>query len=298
MILLASDLRSPRASGGDPLLRLAADAGADGIHLATGCDLELLAPLATNAIRVGVGVASLALPLPERPLPLGRRLPRLVAHARDERDAAIALAQAGIDAAAPLGARYAVLDFGEVSLAAGPAELARAFVRREMDEDEPGDRLRAALVAERRARADEIGDACRWSLERLVRAAERAGLTLALQVGASPWQVPSPREARLLANAFAGAPVGLTWDPGRLSVLAALGLGMGDDRLRVLAETAVLALENDAVGLESGYLPGLGERDARVAVLGAPATVPHIVTGRPDSTDSEAIAAVGRARRA
>jgi hypothetical protein len=109
--------------------------------------------------------------------------------------------------------------------------------------------------------------------------------------------VPSPREARLLADAFAGAPVGLAWDPGRLSVLAALGLAIGDDRLRALAETAVLALEHDAVGIEAGYLPGLGERDARVAALSAPATVPHIVTGRPDSTDSEVTAAIGRARR-
>jgi hypothetical protein len=298
VILLASDLRSPRASGGDPLLRLAAHVGADGIHLAGGCDLELLGSLATNAVRVGVGVASLALPLPERPLPLGRRLPRLVAHARDERDAAIALAQRGLEAATPVGARHAVLDLGEVALAARPGELARAFARREMDEDEPGDRLRAAIVAERRARGDEIGDACRWALERLVRPAERAGLTLALPVAATPWQAPSPREARLLADAFTGAPVGLVWDPGRLSVLAALGLTIGDDRLRALAETAVLALENDAVGIEAGYLPGLGERDARVAAIAAPMSVPRIVTGRADSTDAEIGATVASLRPA
>ena len=70
-------------------------------------------------------------------------------------------------------------------------------------------------------------------------------------------------------------------------MLAALGLAISDDRLRALAEAAVLALENDAVGIESGYLPGLGERDARVAALAAPVSVPHIVTGRPDSTDGE-----------
>jgi hypothetical protein len=298
VILLASDLRSPRASGGDPLLRLAADTGADGLHLAGGCDLDLLPQLATNALRVGVAVASLALPLPERPLPIGRRLPRLMAHARDERDAAIALAQRGLEAVVHIGARYAVLDFGEVPLATRPGELARAFARREMDEDEPGDRLRAAVVAERRARGDEIGDACRWSLERLVRPAERAGLTLALPVASTPWQVPSPREARLLADAFAGAPVGLVWDPGRLSVLAALGLAIGDERLRALADTAVLALENDAVGIEAGYLPGLGERDARIIAIAAPMSVPRIVTGRADSTDAEIAATAASLRPA
>jgi hypothetical protein len=118
-----------------------------------------------------------------------------------------------------------------------------------------------------------------------------------LPVAATPWQLPSPREAGLLIDAFAGAPLGLVWDPGRLSVLAALGLAISDDRLRGLANGAVLAVENDAVGIEAGYLPGLGERDPRVAALAAGPTIPHIITGRPDATDAEILAALGRARR-
>ena len=257
---------------------------------------ELYARLAGTALRLGVGVPSLALPLPERPLPAGRRLPRLSAHARDEREAAIALASRGLEAASTVAARFAVLDFGEVTLATRPGELDRAFARREMDEDEPGSRLLAAAVAERRARGEALSDACRWSLERLVRGAERAGLTLALPVAATPWQVPSPREARALAEAFTGAPVGLVWDPGRLSVLAALGLAISDERLRALAGAAVLALDNDAVGIRAGFLPGLGERDARIAALAPGASAPHIVTGGPVASDAEVAAAVRLAR--
>ena len=296
MIFLASDLRPPRGGAGEALLRLAAETGADGVHLGGGGDLAVHARLAADALRVGLGVPSLALPLPERPLGPGRRLPRLAAHARDEREAAIALALRGLEAAAPVGGRLAVLDFGEVTLAARPGELARAFARAEMDEDEPGGRLLAGVVAERRAQGDALGDACRWALERLLRVAERAGVTLALPVAATPWQVPSPREARLLVGGFAGAPLGLVWDPGRLSVLAALGLAISDERLRALAETAALAVDNDAVGIEAGVLPGLGERDDRVAGLAPPATTPHIITGGPDATDSEIAAAVIRAR--
>jgi hypothetical protein len=122
-------------------------------------------------------------------------------------------------------------------------------------------------------------------------------MTLALPVAATPWQLPSPREAGLLVGAFSGAPVGLLWDPGRLSVLAALGLAISDERLRALASGAVLAIENDAVGIDAGYLPGLGERDARVAALAAGATVPHIVTGRADATDAEIAAAVGLVKK-
>jgi hypothetical protein len=296
VVLLASDVRPPRG-GEDALARLAAETGADGVHLGGQCDLELVARQAPVILRLGLGLPSLALPLPERPLPVGRRLPRLAAHARDEREAAIALTLAGLEAATTLAARFVVLDFGEVTLAPRAGDLARAFARREMEEDDPGGRLLEAAVAERRARADELADACRWALERLVRVAERSALTLALPVAATPWQVPSPREGRLLVDGFAGAPLGLCWDPGRLSVLATLGLAISDDRLRALAETAALSIENDAVGIEAGFLPGLGERDARVAALAPGATVPHIVTGGPDATDVEVAAAVRRARR-
>jgi hypothetical protein len=292
VIFLASDLRPPRGGDDERLLRVALEIEAAGIHLGGSCDLGLVAALAPLSMRLGAPVSSLALPLPERPLGAGRRMPRLAAHARDEREAAIALALRGLEAGTPVGARFAVLDFGEATLAVRAGEIARAFARREMDEDDPGGRRLAAAVAERRARGDELGDACRWSLERLVRAAERAGVTLVLPVAATPWQLPSPREGRLLADAFAGAPVGLAWDPGRLSVLAALGLAISDDRLRALADGAVLAIDNDAVGVEAGFLPGLGERDARVAALAAPATAPHIVTGTPDATDMEIATAV------
>ena len=296
VVFLASDVRPPRGGGDDALLRLVGETGAEGVHFGGGCDLELFARLAGTALRLGVGVPSLALPLPERPLPGGRRLPRLSAHARDEREAAIALATRGLEAAATVAARFAVLDFGEVTLATRPGELDRAFARREMDEDEPGSLLLASAVAERRARGDALSDACRWSLERLVRGAERAGLTLALPVCPTPWQVPSPREAGALAEAFTGAPVGLVWDPGRLSVLAALGLAISNERLTVLAGAAVLALDNDAVGIRAGFLPGLGERDARIAALAPGASAPHIVTGGPVASDAEVAVAVRLAR--
>jgi hypothetical protein len=297
MVFLGSDVRPPRGGEDERLLRLALETGAAGIHLGSGCDLGMGALLAGLAIRLGAPVWSMALPLPERPLPAGRRMPRLAAHARDEREAAIALALRGLEIAGSVQARFAVLDFGEVTLAARVGELGRAFARREMDEDETGARLLASAVAERRSRADELGDACRWALERLVRAAEPVGLTLALPVAATPWQVPSPREGRLLVDAFAGAPLGLVWDPGRLSVLAALGLAISDERLRALAGEAVLTIENDAVGMQAGFPPGLGERDARVQALAPAASVPRIVTGMPDATDAEVAVAVSLSRR-
>ena len=293
MAFLATDLRPPRADGGERITRLAAEAGAAGIHLGGGCDLEILsgAALVSSALRLGLELPSVALPLAERALPAGRRLPRLAAPARDEREAAIALAARGLAAAGSFGARIAVVDFGPVALAADAAMFAQAFARRAIGRGEPGGELLANAVAERRAQTPEILDACQWAIERLLQAADRAGLRLAVQIGVTPWQSLSPREADTLRETFGGA-FGVAWDPGRLSLLATLELPVADGRLKSLAAAALVVIENDAVGAEAGYLPGLGERSERLAAFAPPASAPRVVTGRPGSSDDELAAAI------
>ena len=288
MAFLATDLRPPRADGGERITRLAAETGSPGIHLAGGCDLEILtgAPLVASALRLGLEIPTVFLPLAERVLPAGRRLPRLGAPARDEREAAIALAERGLGVAGSFGARAAVVDFGPVALSADAAAFTLAFARRAVAADDPGGELLALALAERRARTPEILDACQWALERLLRAADVAGLRLAVQVGVTPWQSPSPREVGILRETF-GASVGVAWDPGRLSLLGALDLSVADDRLKSLAAAAVVVIENDAVGIDAGYLPGLGERAGRLAAFPPPASALRVVTGGPDATDAE-----------
>jgi hypothetical protein len=293
MVVLATEIRPPQADGGERLTRLAAETGAAGVHLGAGCDLELVAggPLVRSALRLGLEVPSLALPMAERRLATGKRLPRLAAPERDERGAAIALAERGLSLGSSFGARMALLDFGGVWLAAAFAEVAGAFARRDLAADEPGGLRLADARAERRARGPQVLDACRWSLERLVGAAERAGMRLSLQLGVTPWQTPSPREASDLHETF-GAALGIVWDPARLAVLSALELTIADDRLKALAAAASVLLDNDAVGLLPGYLPGLGERDARFAGFSPPDGLLRIVTGAADATDAEVAAAL------
>jgi hypothetical protein len=300
MLLLASEIRPPEADGGEKLTRLAVEVGAAGVHLGGACDLEgaLGGPLIGTALRLGLEVPTLVLPLPERALAPGKRLPRLSALEADERAAAITLAERGLAAALSFSARLALLDFGAVPLAASATGFAQEFARRAVEADDPGGLLLASALEERRARGPETLDACRWALERLLRAAERAGVELAIALGVTPWQAPSPREAGQLIETFVGARLGVAWDPARLSVLGALGLPIADARLEALARSATVAIESEAVGLDAGYLPGLGERDARLAAIAIPAGIPRVVTGAGDVTDAEVAAAVERTRSA
>jgi len=295
MICLATVLLPPRADGGEAITRLAVESGAAGLHLAGDCDLEALtaAPLLPTALRLGLEMPSLVLPLAERPLGAGKRLPRLAAPAGDERAAAIGLAEQALAIAATFGVRIAEVDFGPVFLAAAPGDFTRHFARRAWAEGEPGAAVLQRALAERRALAPLLLDACHWSLERLVRAAERAGARLAIRVGATPWHTPTPRELGELRDTF-GEIVAPAWDPARLSVLATLGLPASDARLKALAETASLVVENDAVGLVPGYLPGLGERADALSGITPPAAVPRVILGARDSTDAEVAAAVAQ----
>jgi hypothetical protein len=294
-VLCSTELRPLQAGGVDPLIRAAGDAGATGIHLSGEILLGELEALVPAVLRAGLLIPSMTLPLAPRALVRGKRLPSLSAFDPEERGAAIALAAEGLEAGAVAGVRHALLEFGAVALPASLRDVAAGFARRELGPGEAFAPELATAFGARRAGAERLTDACRWSLERLCRLAESRAVTLLLSVGGSPWQVPSAREALALLEAFRGAPLAPLWDPGRLTAAKALGLRLPDGRVTALAESAGAAWETDAVGLEAGYLPGLGERDeALPARAKLPKDAPVIVSGFPDSTDEEVARAVAR----
>ena len=227
-------------------------------------------------LRAGLTIPSMTLPLAPRALAPGKRLPALAAAEADERGGAIVLATEGLEAGVAAGVRWAFLDFGSVALPVSRRDIAASFSRRALGSGEADASDLALALAARRAQAGRLSDACHWSLERLGRLAEARSVSLILPLGGSPWEVPSAREALALAEAFAGAPVALAWDPGRLTAARALGLRLPDARVAAVAKAAArAAVETDAVGLEPGYLPGLGERDE--ALPAAPRATPRML---------------------
>jgi len=280
-------------------VRFAVDAGAAGAHIGANVLLGELGAVAGAALAAGLEVPAVTLPLAERAPPPGGRLPHLSAVHDDERAAAVELAARGLAAAASIGATRALVELGAVSLPVRRADLARLYARRESDEGEPGRDLLDGALAARKALAPRLHDACRWSLERLARDAERRGMTLLLPTAASPWEAPTPREALALLEAFSGAPVAIAFDPGRLSALRALGLPLSDASARALAAAAGAVVENDAVGITAGYLPGLGERDdtlPSVPKAELPDDAPVILTSAVEVTGAELATAVATVR--
>jgi hypothetical protein len=286
VLLCASGLRFGWGQGAEPLVRLAADCGFRGIAVGAHCAQRDLAQLISQIADAGLAVPIVASPLGETSLPAGRRLPYLGAvEDVDERLTAVKLVGATWSAASALGVTSFTLDMGTIRLHGAPPAVAFRFARRELDEDEPGERLWADVLSERRARSPDIVDACRDSLDRLLPQAEKAGLQVAMEV-TGPWGTPTPREAAMLLDEYRGAPISIVWDEARTQAFAGVGIGLGSERRARLAESVRVLRCQEAVGIETGFAPGLGDPDGTGDWS---ATLPPlvIVGGRPDTTVAE-----------
>jgi hypothetical protein len=270
-------------------VQLAADAGCDGIALDGGCLLRQVALLGAAVRQAKLTMPALVAPVPEERLSQHRRLPSLAGE-RDERAAAVDLCVRAMQASREAGTRTVVLDFGRLPLGGEEAELRHHFARRELDEGEPGGFFLAALLAERRRHANEILDACRSSLEALLRFSVPMDVMLAIRPATTPWQVPTPRETTELIADFSGAPLGAVFSPARLAVLTALGLGVSAERRAALRKTASLVEASDAVGIDQPLPLGVGELDP-AELRGFPAELPVVLGGPTDATAAEIRAA-------
>lgn len=292
MILLGTPHRPEDDRSPAGLIRAAGDAGFQGLAIGPWCSRAQALDLVVAAAAAGLAIPVAASPLLDVfPLPPGKRLPFFASETDpEERLAAVELFSATLDAAVPLGVNLFTVNLGDVALAVRPAEIARRFKRRELDEDDPGARPLAAAFAERRARSPRILDACRFALDRLAARAERAGVTVALEISGGPWGAPTPREAAELLEEYREAPLGVVWDDARLQVLWTLNAAPSRERAATLAAATRLRRANDAVGIEVGFLPGQGDADPEVATAlpppGDPA-LPIVVSGRADSTVDE-----------
>ncbi|HEY0706705.1 MAG TPA: hypothetical protein VGG33_07910 [Polyangia bacterium] len=295
-LAVSTRLRPPAELGPDRIVRLASEAGFEGIAAGKDMTLELLKLVAGEALRAGMRVSMAMCPLAAAPLVKGKRLPWLAAH--DDPDERRAAVKAGIETLAfgqQLGITNFVVDLGGVPLRTSKTRLEVGYARREMANEEPGGRWRRQALDERNASALSILDACRLGLEPLLADAERRGASLAIPIAANPWQVPTPREAHQLLRDLAGGPLSLVYSPARRVVLDELGLAGPPERWGDLLAAATVVEFADCVGLRTDLCLGTGELPPGLPA-GLTRAQSGIVKGPVDSAFREVLRAATRAR--
>jgi len=173
---------------------------------------------------------------------------------RDEAATALEAALDTLRRAAKLGARFMGLWLGELRSMNEAWSVARTrFLRDDLD-----DHLVRRLMQQRRQEGPRAVDAARRALERLCRAAEGEGLTLAVANGRRFTAVPDARELDLLLSDLRGAPLAPLFDVPAAHLPDVMGLAPLE-----LTEAAwgkaPLAYVGDACGPLAGLPPGRGE---------------------------------------
>jgi sugar phosphate isomerase/epimerase len=252
--LSTAHLLTPTASVARILEALAAAAPA-AVELAAGGPAPLPEALLTALSRRRPALPLLAL---EAYAPGGRASagPALCALDRDERVAAVRLAERSLEAAGSAGIGVLVVALGRVAVDAGWPLLRTRFARGEALADTWRRRR-----AERDARAAGHLDAARASLEPLLRRAERHAVAVALVNRPAYDEVPDATEVGALLADFGGARLGTFYDTAAAQVQETLGSAAPGAHLAAFGAAALGAHLTDAAGFTRGLPPGVGEVD-------------------------------------
>jgi sugar phosphate isomerase/epimerase len=189
----------------------------------------------------------------------------------EERQEAVRRTLQTIDHAHDLEARAVVLHCGRVDMEADTERLYQD-VRKNGASTEKIRQWLAKKVAERDRLKPAHLDALRFSLDKLLRAADKRSLRLGLETRYHYHELPSPDDFEDLLKEFDGAPLGYWHDTGHAFVNEHLGLMTADDLLTRLSSRLVGIHLHDAQGLEDHLPPGAGDMDFQTLV-------PHMATG-------------------
>ncbi|HSO17975.1 MAG TPA: TIM barrel protein [Desulfosarcina sp.] len=222
-------------------------------------------PMLQDALRqAGIRVVSVHnfFPLPDEFLKTGGSgdLFSLADIRREERQEAVKRTLATIDRAHDLEARAVVLHCGRVEMASEVGTVYDRLRQSATASTEPPQWLQARL-AERDRRKPAHLDALRFSLEKLLPAADRRELLLGLETRFHFYELPGPEDFRPLLQEFDGAPLGYWHDTGHAAANEQLGLVAEGRLLEELADRLIGIHLHDAIGLEDHLPPGDGQID-------------------------------------
>lgn len=282
-----------REGDGETLLEAVRDLPVGGLEL----DYRIPAPefhrLRPLLPRTGIPVVSLHnfCPLPPDFMHTGGSgdLFSLADTRRDHRLEAVKRTLQTIDYAHDLEARAVVLHCGRVDMAADTDRLYQRF-RKDGGLSEGSRKWLAGKLAERDRLKPAHLDALRFSLDDLVRAADRRQVRLGLETRYHYHELPGVEDFAGLLEAYDGAPLGYWHDTGHAFVNAQLGLTAGYDLLERLAHRLAGLHLHDARGLEDHLPPGAGQIDFKALKPHLAADIPAVLELRP-GTPADAVRA-------
>lgn len=289
-ICLSSSWKSSTITRGEELLEAFKHFQIDGVELEYRIPLDVLTDALPRLRKAHPPVLSV-----HNYFPLPPRFPRsmaggdlfLLSHPdRDHRQGAVNWTAKTMEWASELEARRIVLHCGKVAMdpqlevlqsyhsrGLSQSDEAQVFIRQRMEER---DRLKSPYL-----------DSLMWSLDRLLRLADRYEILLCLENRSHYHELPGADDFRLLFDEFKGAPIAYWHDVGHAQLNENLGIQFGNGLLEANADRLAGIHFHDCKDLDDHLPPGRGQVDYSSIIPHIGDGIPCVLELRPGTPDSD-----------
>lgn len=290
MIALSTSWKSSIVNDGEALLQALVDARVSEVELeyriTTATFHQMRAPLKRSGLKVVALHNYFPLPPEIDPSQASGDLFRLSHPDKEQRKIAVELTLRCIEHANDLEGGMVVLHCGHVDI---EPELDRLhlYYRTDRIESEEARSFIHNKLAERDRSRPKYIDSLLFSLDRLIRLAEKQNVRLALENRRHFHELPGPEDFKILFAEFEGAPLGYWHDTGHARANAMLTL-MPETELLSAHEDRLMGIHfHDAKGIEDHLPPGSGDIDFKSFTPFIRADTLLVMELKPGTADSD-----------
>ena len=295
MLALSTSWCSSTLSDGSGLVAAVARHGVAGVELDYRIGAKTFGPMPAALKRAGLTVVSVHNFCPH-PADMARFSPSgdllsLSDREKEIRRRAVALTARTLEIAAELEAGVVVLHCGRVAMEPEIPAWQRLFDTDQI-RSEHGREFAARKLAQRDRLKGPHLDALCFSLDSLLRLADRHGLRLGLENRAHFHELPGPEDFALLFEEFAGAPLGYWHDTGHAQRNAVLGICTPQSLLAAGAKHLLGLHLHDARGLTDHLPLGSGEIDFGALKPFLAPGIPRVIELAPGTPEADVAASI------
>ena len=290
MLSLSTSFGSSDCRDGAALFQAVADAGFNGIELEYRIESPLFHRMLPELERTGLKVVSIHnyFPIPSimRHSKGGGDLFLLSHPDKEERLEAIKWTTRTIEHANNLEATAVVLHCGRVEMAPEMKRLRHYFDTGRIESEEARAFIDQKLQEREQVKSIYV-DSLLFSIDRLIRIAEKQNIILGLENRYHYHELPGPDEYEILFSEFSGGPIGYWHDMGHAHANEKLGIVAEGELLKRYSDHLVGIHLHDAVGLDDHRAPGKGEIDFEALRPFLEKDIPLVMELRSGTPDTE-----------
>jgi len=289
-LMLSTSWKSSKVSTVEELVKGLENLSISGIELEYRVRESILKGLRKELRSMGIPVISIHnfFPLPDD-VPISKASGDLflLSHTdKEERLQAVKWTIRTLEHADNLEARFVVIHGGKIDMDP-EIDIIFEWYKNNILNSEKAQEFIKGKLKEREKKKGKHLDALLWSLERLVKTAEKYNIYLGLENRAYYHELPGPQEFSTIFAEFEGAPLGYWHDTGHAHINTVIGFSEHKTLLKTYRTQLIGIHLHDAKGVEDHLPPGSGEISFSEITAELAEGTPKVIELKPGTPDNE-----------